>query len=186
MSASADTLHPVLNLASARLATGSAARPEVVSPADIDKAKRGPLLGIPGAPAVIAKPLSQDESAWTVCDDMTTTVIAGHTRSISTVATTNRTYWSLPGRRARRRRTCCTTVGGRKSISATPASCGRCDLTVSSHVLFRGRCLMPFPKRRQSLRHTSPGAGAAGGYRRDCGSERWCGDTGRRSTISSS
>jgi type VII secretion protein EccB len=73
-----DTLHPVLNLASARLATGSAARPEVVSPADIDKAKRGPLLGIPGAPAVVAKPLSQDESAWTVCDDVTTTVIAGN------------------------------------------------------------------------------------------------------------
>ena len=42
-----DTLHPVLNLASARLATGSVARPEVVSPADIDKAKRGPLLGHP-------------------------------------------------------------------------------------------------------------------------------------------
>ena len=72
-----DTLHPVLNLASARLATGSAARPQVVSPADIDKAKRGPLLGIPGAPAVIAKPLSGDETAWTVCDATTTTVIAG-------------------------------------------------------------------------------------------------------------
>ena len=54
-----DTLHPVLNLASARLVTGSAARPEIVSAADIDKAKRGPLLGIPGAPAVIAKPLSE-------------------------------------------------------------------------------------------------------------------------------
>jgi type VII secretion protein EccB len=72
-----DTLHPVLNLASARLATGSAARPQVVSPADIDKAKRGPLLGIPGAPAVIAKPLAPEESAWTVCDAATTTVIAG-------------------------------------------------------------------------------------------------------------
>jgi type VII secretion protein EccB len=72
-----DTLHPVLNLASARLATGSATRPQVVSPADIDKAKRGPLLGIPGAPAVIANPLSQEESAWTVCDAATTTVIAG-------------------------------------------------------------------------------------------------------------
>src|SRR4051794_538580 len=72
-----DTLHPVLNLASARLATGSAARPHVVSPADIDKAKRGPLLGIPGAPAVIAEPLAREESAWTVCDAATTTVIAG-------------------------------------------------------------------------------------------------------------
>jgi type VII secretion protein EccB len=72
-----DTLHPVLNLASARLVTGSPARPQVVSPADIDKAKRGPLLGIPGAPAVISQPLSDGETAWTVCDATTTTVIAG-------------------------------------------------------------------------------------------------------------
>ncbi len=72
-----DTLHPVLNLASARLVTGSSARPEIVSAAGIDKAKRGPLLGIPGAPAVIAKPLAEDESAWTVCDDTNTTLIAG-------------------------------------------------------------------------------------------------------------
>ena len=74
-----ETLHPVLNLASARLVTGSAARPEVVSAADIDKAERGPLLGIPGAPAVVATPLSDEESAWTVCDDTATTVIAGRT-----------------------------------------------------------------------------------------------------------
>ena len=35
-----DTLHPVLNLASARLVTGSDARPEIVDAAEIDKAKR--------------------------------------------------------------------------------------------------------------------------------------------------
>ena len=34
-------------------------------------------LGTPGAPAVIAKPLTDGESAWTVCDGTTTTVIAG-------------------------------------------------------------------------------------------------------------
>ena len=73
-----DTLHPVLNLASARLVAGTGAGPEIVSAADIDKAKRGPLLGTPGAPAVIAKPLTDEESAWTVCDSTTTTVIAGH------------------------------------------------------------------------------------------------------------
>ena len=43
-----DTLHPVVNLASAHLITGSAAKPELVSSADVDNAKRGPLLGIPG------------------------------------------------------------------------------------------------------------------------------------------
>jgi type VII secretion protein EccB len=74
-----DTLHPVLNLASAHLVAGSNARPEIVSAANIDKAKRGPLLGIPGAPAVIAKPLAENESAWTVCDNTTTMLIAGQT-----------------------------------------------------------------------------------------------------------
>lgn len=74
-----DTVHPVLNLASARLITGTPADPEVVSAAAINKAKRGPLVGIPGAPSVISAPLSQDESGWAVCDDATsTTVIAGN------------------------------------------------------------------------------------------------------------
>jgi type VII secretion protein EccB len=72
-----DTLHPVMNLASARLIAGSAADPRVVNEANTASAKRGPLLGIPGAPAVIASPLSDSESAWTICDDRTTTLIAG-------------------------------------------------------------------------------------------------------------
>lgn len=73
-----DTMHPVLNLASARLITGSPANPEVVGEAAITTAKRGPLVGIPGAPATVDQPLTGDESGWTVCDDeTTTTVIAG-------------------------------------------------------------------------------------------------------------
>jgi type VII secretion protein EccB len=63
-----DTAHPVLNLASARLIAGTAANPEIVRESEVHKAKRGPALGIPGAPAVIASPLTADESAWTVCD----------------------------------------------------------------------------------------------------------------------
>ncbi len=81
-----DTLHPVLNLASARLVAGTDAGPEIVSAADIDKAQRGPLLGTPGAPAVIAKPLTDEESAWTVCDSTTTTVVAGHPDAIDRAA----------------------------------------------------------------------------------------------------
>ena len=77
-----DTLHPVLNLSSARLVAGTGARPEIVSEAVIDEAKRGPLLGTPGAPAAIAEPLTDDESTWTVCDDAITTVIAGRTEGI--------------------------------------------------------------------------------------------------------
>lgn len=71
------TLHPVPNLASARLITGSSARPALVDAAQIAKATRGPLLGIPGAPATIAPPLTETESAWTLCDGATTTLIAG-------------------------------------------------------------------------------------------------------------
>ena len=77
-----DTLHPVMNLASARLIAGSAANPRVVNEANTGSAKRGPLLGIPGAPAVIATPLSDSESAWTICDDTTTTLVAGHSDEI--------------------------------------------------------------------------------------------------------
>jgi type VII secretion protein EccB len=73
-----DTMHPVLNLSSARLIAGNPASPEAVSEAAINRANRGSLVGIPGAPATIASPLNLDESGWTVCDDsMTTTVIAG-------------------------------------------------------------------------------------------------------------
>jgi type VII secretion protein EccB len=72
-----DIVHPVLNLASARLIAGTPANPEVVSASAIHNAKRGPLVGIPGAPATIAAPLGGDESGWAVCDDPTsTTVIA--------------------------------------------------------------------------------------------------------------
>jgi type VII secretion protein EccB len=73
-----DTMHPVLNLASARLITGSPADPEVVGEAAITNAKRGPLVGIPGAPATVDPPLGGDEAGWAVCDDdANTMVIAG-------------------------------------------------------------------------------------------------------------
>jgi type VII secretion protein EccB len=73
-----DTFHPALNLASARLVVGSPAKPEVVREFELRRAKRGALLGIPGAPDDLPDPIPADESRWTVCDDATgTTVIAG-------------------------------------------------------------------------------------------------------------
>ncbi|MGH3522186.1 MAG: type VII secretion protein EccB, partial [Mycobacterium sp.] len=76
-----ETLHPVLNLASARLIAGTDANPRPVSEADLGRAKRGPLLGIPGAPQVLGTALS-DAETWAVCDTAgeaarTTTVIVG-------------------------------------------------------------------------------------------------------------
>ena len=70
-----DTLHPVLNLASARLIARAAANPASAGEESISRAKRGPLIGIPGAPSTIGEPLRGQ--AWTVCDDDRTVVTVG-------------------------------------------------------------------------------------------------------------
>ena len=70
-----DTLHPVPNRASARLVARSAANPAPADQASIAGLKRGPLMGIPGAPASIGEPLR--DPAWTVCDDDRTVVAVG-------------------------------------------------------------------------------------------------------------
>lgn len=77
-----DTWHPVLNLASARLIAEAPANPQPVRDADLGRTKRGPLLGIPGAPQLLGQPLPADESDWTICDTHetgATTVIVGPT-----------------------------------------------------------------------------------------------------------
>ena len=53
-----DTWHPALNLASARLVAATAADPLPVRESDLARVKRGPLLGIPGAPQLLGRPLS--------------------------------------------------------------------------------------------------------------------------------
>ncbi|MFW0783835.1 type VII secretion protein EccB [Gordonia sp. CPCC 206044] len=63
-----DTLHPVLNLASARLIIGSAEKPSSVSESKLSGYKRGPLVGIPGAPQTLPGPKDENHSYWTVCD----------------------------------------------------------------------------------------------------------------------
>jgi type VII secretion protein EccB len=81
-----DTWHPVLNLASARLIAATAANPRPVRESELSRTKRGPLLGIPGAPQFLGRPLSADESAWTLCDtDDTgaTTAVVGPTEGPS-------------------------------------------------------------------------------------------------------
>src|SRR5271155_981557 len=63
-----ETLHPVLNLASARLIMKSNAGPQPTSESELSHGKRGPLLGIPGAPQLLGTPLAADELRWAVCD----------------------------------------------------------------------------------------------------------------------
>ncbi|RDI46101.1 type VII secretion protein EccB [Nocardia mexicana] len=80
-------LHPVLNLASARLITGSNAAPHAVADNKLNDFARGPLLGIPGAPAALPGSGQGDSSQWALCETLggsarsasggTTTVVAG-------------------------------------------------------------------------------------------------------------
>lgn len=63
-----DTLHPVLNLASARLIAGSAAQPVVVSEKALADLPRGPLVGIPGAPSAMPYNPKSAGHLWAVCD----------------------------------------------------------------------------------------------------------------------
>lgn len=73
-----DSWHPVLNLASARLIAQTDADPLPVRDAAMRRTKRGPLLGIPGAPAFLGAPLSVDDADWAICDTAgVTTVVVG-------------------------------------------------------------------------------------------------------------
>ncbi|GAA1480915.1 type VII secretion protein EccB [Gordonia sinesedis] len=65
------TLHPVLNLASARLIAGSAEGPTSVSDSKLANYPRGPLLGIPGAPVGLPGSAHRGTSVWAVCDSVT-------------------------------------------------------------------------------------------------------------------
>lgn len=68
-----DTVHPVPDLASARLIARTAAVPVVVAERSLSRLPRGPRLGIPGAPDAIGTPLV--EPTWTVCDGDRTVVL---------------------------------------------------------------------------------------------------------------
>ncbi|MEV0356803.1 type VII secretion protein EccB [Nocardia sp. NPDC050697] len=80
-----DTVHPALNLASARLAAGEAAKPAIVKESELGKKPRGQLIGIPGAPAALLYDKKGAGRAWTVCDqlrmdggsDLSTSVLVG-------------------------------------------------------------------------------------------------------------
>jgi type VII secretion protein EccB len=77
-----ETLHPVLNLASARLITKTNANPAPTPESELSRSKRGPLLGIAGAPQILGEPLADDELQWAVCDaedaaKPSTTVVVG-------------------------------------------------------------------------------------------------------------
>ncbi|MBX7451998.1 type VII secretion protein EccB [Mycolicibacterium sp. 3033] len=71
-----DALHPVFNLASARLITGRSEPPRVVVQSAVDTLPRGAVVGIPGAPQDVS-PAAPVDSALLCDDGGRTTVIVG-------------------------------------------------------------------------------------------------------------
>ncbi|RMI29555.1 type VII secretion protein EccB [Nocardia stercoris] len=63
-------LYPALNLTSARLAVGDAENPTNVTRDELARFPRGPLIGISGAPGVVADSGVRD-SSWAICDTAT-------------------------------------------------------------------------------------------------------------------
>ncbi|MFI9506352.1 type VII secretion protein EccB [Nocardia sp. NPDC052566] len=119
------TLHPVLNLASARLISGSGESPNSVKESKLSGLPRGPLLGIPGAPAALPGSAQGGRSDWSLCETVmlsstgsaasaagvVTTVIAGKPELNERVRTTDpveallvrrsdKTYLIYDGKRA--------------------------------------------------------------------------------------
>ncbi len=136
-----DVWHPVLNLASARLIAATNANPQPVSESELGHTKRGPLLGIPGAPQLLDQPLAGAESAWAICDSDnggSTTVVVGPAEDSSAQVLTaeqmilvatesgSPTYLLYGGRRA-------------WWIWPTRRWCGRCGCRAGSRTWSRNR-----------------------------------------------
>ena len=67
-----DRVHPVLNLASARLIVGKNDSPKEVDDKFLNPLPRGPMVGIIGAPTSIRGGDNMAMSSWTVCDGLQT------------------------------------------------------------------------------------------------------------------
>nr|WP_090278896.1 type VII secretion protein EccB [Mycolicibacterium komanii]CRL74561.1 putative ESX-3 secretion system protein [Mycolicibacterium komanii] len=67
-----DRVHPVLNLASARLIVGANENPKQVDDKFLNPLPRGPMVGIVGAPTSIRGADNTAMSSWTVCDTLQT------------------------------------------------------------------------------------------------------------------
>lgn len=80
-----DQLHPVLNLASARLIAGKPDKPSAVKDKDLRSMPVGPTLGIIGAPVAINKADDLSRSDWSVCDTATSPDGDGGTSRTETV-----------------------------------------------------------------------------------------------------
>lgn len=82
-----DRLHPVLNLASARLIVGKSDAPKQVDDNFLNSVPLGPVVGVVGGPSSIHGPDDSSTSSWAVCDSMQPPAVTEPAR-ISPVETT--------------------------------------------------------------------------------------------------
>ena len=78
-----DKVHPVLNLASARLIVGANESPKEVDDKFLNPLPRGAMVGIVGAPTSIRGADNIAMSSWTVCDTLQTPGVTQTTGAVS-------------------------------------------------------------------------------------------------------
>ena len=90
-----DTVHPALNLASARLIAGTDANPTMVPLSEIRKMPMGPLVGIPGAPddLVVTTP---PDAGFGLCDHLGSTGVRAVPTVTALIGTPELGTWAHP------------------------------------------------------------------------------------------
>jgi type VII secretion protein EccB len=86
-----DHVHPVLNLASARLIVGKSDSPKQVDDKFLNRLPLGPMVGIIGAPTSLHAGAEPGTSSWTVCDTTQTPTVTEPTgvRGVETTVLAN-------------------------------------------------------------------------------------------------
>lgn len=174
-------MHPVFNLASARLILGAAAEARVVSQRAVDNAELGPQMGIPGAPQQISPPLTKQESGWTVCDDERsgTTVLAGPLDDAASAA--DRSVLVSPRGASAAVTYLLHGGGGPAWTCGTPRWSARCGSMALCRSKFHRCCWMRFRRLRdRAAAHPRPRRRRTADDEPVCGGDRGAGAGGRR------
>jgi type VII secretion protein EccB len=145
-----DRVHPVLNLASARLIVGKNDSPKDVDDKFLNTVPRGPMVGIVGAPASIRGGDNLSISSWTVCDTWQTPGVTETTGSATLQTTALASDPVLDGdiRAADPAQAILTEVGGRTYLVYDGV---RAPIDLSDVVVVNGLHLQGAPLRPMSL-----------------------------------
>jgi type VII secretion protein EccB len=145
-----DRVHPVLNLASARLIVGKNDNPKDVDDKFLNTVPRGPMVGIVGAPASIRGADDLAMSSWTVCDTLQTPGVTETTgmASLQTTVLGNDPVLDGEIRAADPGQAILTEVGGRTYLVYDGV---RAPIDMSDAVVVNGLHLQGAPLRPMSL-----------------------------------